>query len=351
MNTSDNWTIIDEKLVQFSLDTVQITCHCICIVLGTLINVFVGSILICNRRLHTARHIIYLGVVFSNLLTLLMALMELLAVCLSNQTACVIYSVIIGKPYVLVLLNFLLGACDRYLYVTNPLKHKMYITVFRVVIIQLVSSSVLLVLLMTSYWTFGNGIRCGLDLEANQGTPIVMMVLTILCFIVKSLVYHLTKKCIATQMTDGVTTKMIPLTKLPKRIDRTAHLNCETNKEASPECSSKATTFFVHCNRQRFSRMELEATTAFVAGLIPLCLFTLPIYLWTFWEWLCKNVFQGWDTLNYMYAYSRELLLIHVCTNLLVLVFLSKEFKSTVKDNLVQIKHRFHIRTRFELAS
>ena len=313
--------VTETGVIVLTLDTFQIVSHCICILIGTLVNVFVAFILLSHRRLYNARNTIWLGVTFSNLLTLVMAFLELLAVCWSSEVACSIYTVMVGKPYTLVLVNTLLAAFDRYLYVTDSIKHKKYVTVGRVIAVELTCSLAIFLLMTMSFWTMDMPLGCGYNYHVDSWTPRIMLALNILCIVAKIVVYCSAKKC---NIRNGTTTRDIPMAQLPESIRQV-----QGNRLNS-------TRLFIHCSSQRFSRMEMEATTALVAGLIPLCLFTFPMTFWSFWQLICFKALTDCQTSYTTSNYFRELLLIHVSTNVLVLLIFSEEFKGTVRSHFAR---------------
>ena len=68
-----------------------------------------------------------------------------------------------------------------------------------------------------------------------------------------------------------------------------------------------------------------------VTGLIPLCLFTLLSYLYTLGV-LCGVIYEDCETFNSMEVYFRELILLHVSSDLLVYIFRSLEFRSAARQ-------------------
>ena len=69
-----------------------------------------------------------------------------------------------------------------------------------------------------------------------------------------------------------------------------------------------------------------------VASLIPLCLFTVISLLYVGSRKLCLNLYGHCDVFETLQICVRELGVLHVCTNLLVYIFRSLEFRAAVSN-------------------
>ena len=334
---NESMPIIQDHLVPHQYDPIKCAIHLICAAFGIPLNVFVGAVLICNPSLYSARNTIWIGVIFCNILTLVMGLIEVWAIAGGNEEACLIFTVMMGKPYTMVLANLLLATCDRYVYTKWPLWHEKNVTVFRVLMVEIVPTVLIPCSLTMPYWAFNVPLRCGFDLRGANCAFVAMLILNVLCIISKTVVYIVSRRQTATQLSNGLAVRVIPLTVLQVN-------SAEPNQEADVEGTTvrvdiaDSAGIVAHSGGQYVRQRELEATASLVAGLIPLCVFTLPNLIWVIWHWFCDGVSGRCVTFAsvtvYSLFYGRELVLFHVCTNLFVFVFCSKEFKTAVKSNL-----------------
>jgi hypothetical protein len=137
-----------------------------CACVGIPFNLFVGGVLAFNPSLYNVRNAIWLGIIFSNLLTLFTGLLEFLAMVYPSRVNCKVLTVILGKQYMMVLVNTFLATCDRYIYTQWSSWHEKHVTLFRIVLIEFICSVTVPVLLSTPYWTAP--IRCGLDIRIGK---------------------------------------------------------------------------------------------------------------------------------------------------------------------------------------
>jgi uncharacterized membrane protein len=89
-----------------------------------------------------------------------------------------------------------------------------------------------------------------------------------------------------------------------------------------------------HSCSRRMQQMEWKATMTLVASLIPLCLFTVISWLYVGSRKLCLSLYGQCDVFETLQICVRELVVLHVCTNLLVYIFRSPEFRSAVSKLL-----------------
>jgi len=84
---------------------------------GIPVNVLIAVVITSNRRLHNPRNTFWLGIIWLNLLTMMMSVLLLLAVYLPARHAkdfCLVFSLTTGKPYTILLFIGLLATFDRY---------------------------------------------------------------------------------------------------------------------------------------------------------------------------------------------------------------------------------------------
>jgi hypothetical protein len=86
--------------------------------------------------------------------------------------------------------------------------------------------------------------------------------------------------------------------------------------------------------------MERNATMTVIIGLIPLCLFVTISCLYMVAQALCHAIVKKCETFDYFEVFFRELILLHVSTNLLVYIFRSLEFRAVAKQCCRPLIHR-----------
>ena len=344
--------IVINELIPFVFDPVRCAIELMCAFVGIPLNLFVGGVLAFNSSLYRVRNAIWLGVIFSNLLTLFTGLLEFLEMAYPSQVNCKVLTVILGKPYMMVLVNTLLATCDRYIYTRWSSWHEKHVTLFRIVLIELLFSATVPVLLSTPYWAQLAPIRCGLDMRVSKHIIFFMLLITILCIVSKIVVYCQLKKQ-KTSAIDGIVTREIPLNhRTDAAFDQQREISPESPGEPSSSREDKpgpgikgpeVAVIVAHTDGRNIRQREMEATTCFVAGLVPLCIFTVPNILWAVWMMFCRVSHSDCNSFTLINVrvtlYVRDLVLLHVCTNILVLVIFSQEFKSAATDNINSI-HR-----------
>ena len=336
MNDSDQ-SIVDEFSLAPSLRSFQIVVHWVCISTGIPINAFVALAIIGNRRMHKVRHVIWLGVIAANLFTLCVALLEYLAVSHSLHWACLGFCLMASKPYTLVLFNFIFVSCERLFYMTYPLVHNCYMTVPIVLSAQFGLSALIILLTLIPYVYYP--LQCRLDARANKPTRIILPIFHLLCLVLKIVVYRAAKKtfrCSSNQPINGITTIEILMTELPNRNASPVLVR----GERYPHSNSENSPYFVHYNSKRLSKMELNATLAYASGIIPLILLTFLIYFFAFYRWIHNSVFGDSSIVDEGFRICRELLLVHVCSNTLVYVFCSGEFRNCLRKRVKCLDRR-----------
>ena len=301
---SDNVTsIFDQSLIPFTLHPFQVTFRSAAFVIGVPLNLFVAWVIVSSRRLHYARNAIWLGVTLSNLLHLIPIPLEFLVSFQQSYAACQLLVVVAGKPYVILLINLLLATCDRFISTKWPLFHKKHVTVVRVTVIQVSSSIVTFLLLTVHLWAFNEPIQCSFKPWVLKLNLALISIFTLLCVIAKLVVYITVKETPDDQQApsnDGQVEAVVRFRIAPLRIT--------------------------------VCRMERNATMTMVFGLIPLCLSTVLMYVYFFCRFVCHHFFDNCHTLNAMEVYCRELVLLHVSTDLLVYLSRSHEFRAAARN-------------------
>ena len=162
--------------------------------IGIPLNVFVAIIIIRLRRLHSKpRNIFFLGIIFSNLLTFVPALIEVIYWVLPLDIVCQSYVAVSALPNTLLLWNMLLALIDRYVAIKYPIWHREKVTVRRVIYF-LLFSSVFLGFLIKFVYIFGLiQLRCTVWTVHSKVVGLTMAILFVLCVIAHFIVFQQTK--------------------------------------------------------------------------------------------------------------------------------------------------------------
>ena len=320
MNCADEINVYDQDLIPLSLYPYQTILHpivlCICIPM----NLLVGYVLLSNQKLHNARNAIWLGIIASNLSVFTINLLHYLSFLHRHYVICQIISFFYDKPYIVLLINMLLATLDRFVYTRWPLFHLRHVTVCRVVSIQFCGS--LAALLGLSYEGLSGirPIRCGLDAQRGKELAAVVGVLAVSCIVAKLIVYFMAfKNHVIKKRGSHVVIRefILDLDRPPLR---------------------------AHQDRRTLRRMELNATMSLVANLVPMILIVSSSGLYVLCLSVCQQFFDHCQMLNDLAIYLRELELFHTCTDLLVYVFRSLEFRSAVRNLfLAPVQPRTHL--------
>ena len=164
--------------------------------------------------------------------------------------------------------------------------------------------------------------RCGLDPQDRKVFSKVFGSLTTLCIVAKLIVYFMARKDNASSDRNGVVMRRI----------RTSDLRPQ---QPSPEISGMVrelsrTSLRVYRGSRQFRRMEWNATMTLVAGLVPMFLMALLSGLFILSHSIYCYLLDEAESFPFGLL-VREICLFHFCTNLLVYIFRSQEFRSAAR--------------------
>lgn len=132
------------EILAFRLTTLQKFNRIFCCSLGTPLNILVVVVVLRSRQLWSGRNIFWLAVTLFNLLAVVQSITELFIADLyrrsdrSHQTLCIIYSILLGCPYDLVMSGLTLASWDRYLALARHQFYENYATPRNISLILLV---------------------------------------------------------------------------------------------------------------------------------------------------------------------------------------------------------------------
>ena len=313
--------LFEEGYIPFRVYTYQLILYPMAFCIFVPLNLFVAFVLLTDKTLHNARNAIWLGVIASNLTVFFMASLKYFIFYQQSYIACQLHSFVFGKPYTILLVNLLLATCDRFIYTRWPLFHQVHVTVTRVVIAQFLCSVSAFLALSTKQFVEVTPFRCGTDPQTGKVLAGATGTLTLLCIVAKLVVYFMAKKDMVARNQHGVVLRQI----------RTANLKRNPEGGGIIREISRPSLRVHHAGRE-FRRMERNATMTLVASLIPMSLFVSLTCLYVLSQMICRQFYDKCEMLLHLETYFRELAVLHVCTDLLVYVFRSLEFRSAAKN-------------------
>lgn len=116
-NETLNWNEGGFFVTPVTLSRVETVSIVVLLSQGIPVNLLIAVVISSNRRLHNPRNAFWLGIIWLNLLTMMMSVLLLLVVYLPPPQAkdvCLVFSLTTGKPYTILLFLGLLATVDRY---------------------------------------------------------------------------------------------------------------------------------------------------------------------------------------------------------------------------------------------
>jgi hypothetical protein len=289
---------------------------------GVPIHLLVVFVILRTRQLYNPRNAFWLGNIACHFATLVMGAFEYWTVVIpsvgqTNETICQIYSLLVGYPYTSLLVSLLLATADRWFAISNPIKHRKYVTVAGVAGCLVVSWLLVFFILTSPYWTgrvpFPEPCK-GLSLN-----PQVTKWVTISHFVLAVLI-------IAAQISVYVKTRQY------LRHEMAGDLNQKSNNST---LNSHPDEYFVHLPDKTICRLELEASVTLLCGVVSLMACALPLAFVFLTLIVCKIGFEALQcdlaTILALIPYAREMLLLHSVISPLLYVLRSREFSKALR--------------------
>lgn len=367
------------------MDLFRSTCHLLLVSTGVPLNLFIAIIIMAYKRLHNKpRNVLWLGVTFFNLLTLLTILIEFVAYHTQNNVACLVFVSVTGVAYTSILFNLLLALIDRYAAIVHPIWHRQNVTVRWVVIGQSMGFVLIVVVIKFPFIAQLAPPYCGYYPVHAKLIAVTNFSLFLSCIAAQMTVYFKTRQYFNSSRGDGtseatVTFVLSAMQRQQQReiaannnISSTPSNNSQPSRLPSAEAvvniinspsagsaagdrnlidSSSAVTVgsggggggqqLVRLRRHQSvggnRQMEMEATWSLLSGVFSLLLFTFPTLVLGFVEWGCRMSYgEGRcpPIIGISMFYARELLLGHLVYNPVMYMIRNREFSSTVREKI-----------------
>ncbi len=320
---------------------------------------FIAIIIIRLRRLHSKpRNIFLLGIIFSNLLAFVPAVIELIYWNLPLEAVCQAYLAVVGLPYAILLLNMLSALIDRYVAIKFPLWHRKKVTVRRVCGFLVLSSSFTICLLKFVYISGFIPLCCEIRFIHSKVLGVITIGLFVLCIIVHFVVFRQTKTILKESRTRNPL-KSERLRSPCRNQNNAIELNGQNMMMGSNELANelvpienesrntktsgmvlgttidRSSSMVIQVDGGTLSRMEMEATRTLIAGVTSLFVTACPPIIFFLIVHSCKliNNFECIN-LNWLAPYLRELFLIHAVYNPLIWLLRNDEFWLVLKNKI-----------------
>ena len=326
------------------LNWIQSTCHILLVFTGVPLNLFIAIIIMTFKRLHNKpRNVLWLGVTFFNLLTLLTILIELLAYHTQNSVVCLIFVSITGVAYTSILFNLLLALIDRYTAIVHPIWHRQNVTVRWVITGQSVGFFLIVFVIKFPFIAQFAPPYCGYYPVHAKLIAVTNLLLFVSCILAEMIVYMKTRQYFKSNRQRGADGSEATVTFVLSAMRRNNMANSSSSPSGSQQQSRHPSSDAAvavninspssaagggHQQQQLMLRrhhigggnrqMELEATWSLLCGVFSLLLFTFPTLVVGFIEWGCRIIYgEGHCTpfIGFIIIYTRELLLGHLVYN------------------------------------
>ena len=345
------------------LNWIQSTCHILLVFTGVPLNLFIAIIIMAFKRLHNKpRNVLWLGVTFFNLLTLLTILIELLAYHTQNSVVCLIFVSITGVAYTSILFNLLLALIDRYTAIVHPIWHRQNVTVRWVITGQSVGFFLIVFVIKFPFIAQFAPPYCGYYPVHAKLIAVTNLLLFVSCILAEMIVYMKTRQYFKSNRQRGADGSEATVTFVLSAMRRNNMANSSSSPSGSQQQSRHPSSDAAvavninspssaagggHQQQQLMLRrhhigggnrqMELEATWSLLCGVFSLLLFTFPTLVVGFIEWGCRIIYgEGHCTpfIGFIIIYTRELLLGHLVYNPIMYMLRNREFSSTVREKI-----------------
>ena len=324
MNVTEAYksSLFDNGYIPFGFYTFQLILHPIALFICVPLNLLVGYILLFDKELRTARNAIWLGIVASNLASFVVLSLQHFIFYQQNYVACKLFTFLAGKPYVLLLVNLLLATFDRFIYTKWPLYHRIHVSVFRVVATQLFCSVTIFLIVSYDHITGAKPLRCGLDFQDVKRFSRVFVALTTLGIVAKLIVYFMARNKNEFCDQGGVVMRKIKTCEL--RLQQPSSQASGMVRELS------RSSLRMYRGSRKFRQLDWNATMTLVASLVPIILMVSLSGIFLLGHSIYRY-FANENDIFILAIFFREVTLFHFCTDLLVYVFLSQEFRTAAR--------------------
>jgi hypothetical protein len=342
--TQEEWAIINatasvsqefqDEVVPVVLPLELLIIRSIAVIFGIPIQLLVAFVILRSRQLYNPRNAFWLGNITCHFAILLMGVYEYWTVIFiptisRTKIFCQIYTLFVGSPYTSLLMSLLLATADRWFAISNPIKHRKYVTVAGVAGCLITSWLLVLFILTSPYWTGSIPFpECAaINSSFLKWVAFSHFVIVGLIIVAQTAVYVKTRHYLRFRAhhaaTTGVQQQLV-----------------DVLSSASNSSTLKPDKYFVHLPNKTICRLELEASVTLFCGVASLCVCTLPMGLVCISMVFCKlNPFQcTHDDVVAVYPYAREMRLLHSVISPLLYILRSREFAKALRRTFPSLR-------------
>jgi hypothetical protein len=223
-------------------------------------------------------------------------------------------------------MSLLLATADRWFAISNPIKHRKYVTVAGVAGCLITSWLLVLFILTSPYWSGSIPFpECAaINSSFLKSVAFSHFVIVGLIIVTQTAVYVKTRHYLRFRARHaGVQQQPV-----------------DVLSSASNSSTLKPDKYFVHLPNKTICRLELEASVTLFCGVASLCVCTLPMGLVCISMVFCKlNPFQcTHDDVVAVYPYAREMRLLHSVISPLLYILRSREFAKALRRTFPSLR-------------
>ena len=281
---------------EIMLNKYTVVSHCIYCFFGVPLNVFVTAVVLCVDELWCKpRNSLLIGMLTGNLLSFLLATVEVIYYLSPSEDVCKVQHWIAGLPYTVFFLNLLLSLLDRYAAITRPFWHRDKVTV-RAVVLWQTGLSLLLCLLIKCVFIFQiDPITCEVNQTEVNIYSAIVPTLFASCIVLRIALYFKTKELInqrrrgivdppqhnielveLNQTTNALVVGSLSLVvSVPTAVSSNNGTIVTTNTSRTEDHSNG---MGVHMTDETIDKLEEEATRTLVYSLTALLLLYTPVF-------------------------------------------------------------------------
>jgi hypothetical protein len=200
----------DNKILPIVLPLDLLVFRTMAVSFGVPIQLLVAFVILRNKPLHNPRNVFWLGNITCHFANHLMGAYQYLIIVIPviNRTRifCEFHSLFVGSPYTSLLVSLLLATADRWFAISDPIKHRKYVTVSRVAGCLIIFWILVLFILTSPYWSS----RVQLLTSCSALNPEVMkwvalsdFILAVLIIVIQIAVYVRTRQYLRLQSSES----------------------------------------------------------------------------------------------------------------------------------------------------
>ena len=318
-----NGTYADSVGSALSLSKIEFVINMTCTLIGIPLNVIVAMLIICsgNRRSY---HIFTVGVLFSNVYTLSTALLDYAVTYWPLDALCFVYYSTFGSSYTLLLLNVLLATLDRWSSLVVPQWRRSNITIFRLIILQVVAFVLISVLIDLPYIVRFVPLQCAIHIDVVKWMAFIDCPLMAACIALKLILYRASKSC---ANHEEVITPIISIV-LTTIFGPAYSINDQRVDEEN--CIGRSHSRRLSWQVTSWQGVEREGRISLISGMISMFIFAIPSAVVFIYAWVCDDALGDCGSIESITSSVAIFWYIHAVYNCIVILVRNPHVFSTM---------------------